>query len=194
HGWTQQAVAARLAQLTGHELPQASISAMERGFDGDRRRRFDAHELYLLSVVFDVPITYFFLPPAEPGLGVLADTGRPIAELYPTLLGLEHQLPALDERLTDIGLADPAGSNQALATIFGADHAAGNWHQHFRTWRKRRLLAIERHYGDRLDEIAEFFAVFAAEIKATGPQSYLQMKAHRDGEDVLPADAQPEEA
>ncbi len=55
-GLTQQAVADRLAELTGHQLPQASISAMERGFDGERRRRFDAHELYLLSVVFDVPI------------------------------------------------------------------------------------------------------------------------------------------
>ena len=62
-GWTQQQVADRLGPLTGHILPQASISAMERGFDGERRRRFDAHELYLLSVLFDVPIAYFFLPP-----------------------------------------------------------------------------------------------------------------------------------
>ncbi|MDQ3462970.1 MAG: helix-turn-helix transcriptional regulator, partial [Actinomycetota bacterium] len=45
-GWTQQYVAERLATLTDHLLPQASISAMERGFDGERRRRFDAHELY----------------------------------------------------------------------------------------------------------------------------------------------------
>src|SRR5713101_1047301 len=81
-GLTQQAVADKLAILTGHQLPQASISAMERGFDGERRRRFDAHELYLLSVVFDVPIAYFFLPPPGTGLEVLADTGRPVAELY----------------------------------------------------------------------------------------------------------------
>ncbi|MEZ5218548.1 MAG: hypothetical protein R2715_18640 [Ilumatobacteraceae bacterium] len=47
---------------------------MERGFDGDRRRRFDAHELYLLSVVFDVPIAYFFVPPPGTGMNVLADT------------------------------------------------------------------------------------------------------------------------
>src|SRR5277367_3065112 len=74
-GWTQQQVADRLARITGHRLPQASISAMERGFDGERRRRFDAHELYLLSVVFDVPIAYFFLPPPQ-ALGTpLADTG-----------------------------------------------------------------------------------------------------------------------
>src|SRR5438132_1654467 len=72
-GWTQQEVAERLALLTKHVLPQASISAMERGFDGDRRRRFDAHELYLLSMVFGVPIAYFFLPPPNPGAALLAD-------------------------------------------------------------------------------------------------------------------------
>src|SRR6266852_2046705 len=70
-GMTQQAVAEKLAMLTGHQLPQASISAMERGFDGERRRRFDAHELYLLSVVFNVPIAYFFIPPPSTGLAEL---------------------------------------------------------------------------------------------------------------------------
>ena len=39
-GWTQQFVAEQLGSLTGHQLPQASISAMERGFDGERRRRW----------------------------------------------------------------------------------------------------------------------------------------------------------
>src|SRR3954447_517930 len=88
-GITQQAVADRLAQLTGHQLPQASISAMERGFDGERRRRVDAHELYLLSVVFDVPIAYFFIPPPGTGVAELADTRRPVAELWRSLLGTE---------------------------------------------------------------------------------------------------------
>lgn len=194
-GWTQQAVAQRLAQLTGHELPQASISAMERGFDGDRRRRFDAHELYLLSVVFDVPIAYFFLPPPttdRPGQ-LLADTECPVSELYAALLGRDHQMPEMDQRLAEIGLGNPEQASQSLATIFGADWAANNWHEHFRTWRKKRLLAIERTYGDQLDEVAEFLATFAAEVKAVGPKAYLQMKAHREGDQVLPANAQPEE-
>ncbi len=46
NGWTQQEVADNLGRLTGHTLPQASISAAERGFDGERRQRFDAHEPY----------------------------------------------------------------------------------------------------------------------------------------------------
>lgn len=194
-GWTQQQVAQRLAMLTGHELPQASISAMERGFDGERRRRFDAHELYLLSVVFGVPIAYFFLPPpdGERGQQYLADTEAPITQLYVALLGEDHQLADLDQRLADIGITNPDQADQALAAVFGADWAAHNWHPHFRTWRKRRLLALERTYGDQLDDIADLLGTFAAELKAVGPRAYLQSKAHRAGEDPLPANTTPEE-
>jgi transcriptional regulator with XRE-family HTH domain len=184
-GWTQQSVAERLGRLTGHQLPQASISAMERGFDGERRRRFDAHELYLLSVVFDVPIAYFFVPPPGTGFEELADTHRPVSELYAALLGQEHQLAPLDERLAEIKIDNPEASDAALTAIFGADAAAGNWHDSFRTWRKKRLVEIEREYGDRLDEVASFLKEFAMNIEALGPRGYLRSMAHRAGESVL---------
>ena len=187
-GWTQQSVAERLGLLTGHQLPQASISAMERGFDGERRRRFDAHELYLLSVVFDVPIAYFFVPPPGTGFEELADTHRPVSELYASLLGQEHQLPPLDERLAEIKIE---ASDAALTAIFGADAAAGNWHDSFRTWRKKRLNEIEREYGDRLDEVALFLKEFGTKIEALGPQGYLRSMAHREGESVI--DPEPAE-
>ena len=93
NGWTQQEVADNLGRLTGHVLPQASISAMERGFDGERRRRFDAHELYLLSVLFDVPIAYFFVPPPGSERTHLADTGDWLSTLYAAVLGQERHSP-----------------------------------------------------------------------------------------------------
>lgn len=182
--WTQQEVAERLARLTNHLLPQASISAMERGFDGDRRRRFDAHELYLLATVFEVPIVYFFLPPPDTGLKELADTRRPIPELYASLLGQEWQLEPVDERLGDINISNPDASDRVLAAIFGAEGAARNWHESFRTWRKKRLNEVAREYGDRLDEVALFLAEFAERITTLGPRMYLQSQAHRDGESV----------
>lgn len=182
--WTQQEVAERLARLTNHLLPQASISAMERGFDGDRRRRFDAHELYLLATVFEVPIVYFFLPPPDTGLKELADTRRPIPELYASLLGQEWQLEPVDERLGDINVSNPDASDRVLAAIFGAEGAARNWHESFRTWRKKRLNEVSREYGDRLDEVALFLAEFAERITTLGPRMYLQSQAHRDGESV----------
>jgi transcriptional regulator with XRE-family HTH domain len=184
-GWTQQSVAERLGRVTGHQLPQASISAMERGFDGERRRRFDAHELYLLSVVFDVPIAYFFVPPPGTGFELLADTGRPVSELYASLLGQESQLAPLDDRLAEIQIGNPEESDATLAAIFGAEGASRNWHESFRTWRKKRLAEIERGYGDRLDEVALFLKEFATKIEALGPRGYLQSMAHREGESVL---------
>ncbi len=192
-GWTQQSVAERLARLTNHQLPQASISAMERGFDGDRRRRFDAHELYLLSVVFDVPISYFFVPPPEPGLALLGDTHRPVDELYPAILGHEWQLPAMDKRLAKNNLQNPEKGDRVLKAIFGAEGAARNWHQHYRTWRKKRIQVLKRQYGDGLDEVADFLGEFVEGIKALGPEGYLQSKAHRPGEEAFDPTTQTEE-
>jgi transcriptional regulator with XRE-family HTH domain len=182
-GWTQQSVAERLSRLTGHQLPQASISAMERGFDGERRRRFDAHELYLFSVVFDVPIAYFFVPPPGTGLTVLADTERPVAELYAALLGSEHQLEPLDERLAEIRINNPEQTDPVLAAVFGGpEEGAQNWHESFRTWRRKRLHEVEREYGDRLDEVAAFLQEFATKVEALGPRGYLESMSHRPGE------------
>jgi transcriptional regulator with XRE-family HTH domain len=183
-GMTQQGVADRLAGLTGHQLPQASISAMERGFDGERRRRFDAHELYLLSVVFDVPIAYFFIPPPATGLAELADTGRPVAELWRSLLGTDSQLDAVDARLAEIKIENPDAADEVLAAIFGPDGAVRNWHPHFRTWRRERLREVEVEYGDRLDEVADFLADFSAKIKGLGPAGYLRSSSYRDGEAI----------
>src|SRR3974390_1992709 len=116
-GWTQQEVADNLGRLTGHVLPQASISAMERGFDGERRRRFDAHELDLLSVLFDVPIAFFFVPPPGSERTHLADTGDWLSTLYAAVLGQERQLAPLDERLAEIGIKKHEAAHQAMVAV-----------------------------------------------------------------------------
>jgi transcriptional regulator with XRE-family HTH domain len=193
-GMTQEDVAESLARLTGHRLPQASISAMERGFDGNRRRRFDAHELYLLAVVFNVPIAYFFLPPPNTGAQVLADAQRPVSELYAWLLGKEWQLPPMDERLVDINVTNPEEVDDLLVALYGgAEEAARNWHEHFRTWRKKRLAVLAKNYGDRLDDVAEFLAEFALQVRQLGPKGYLLSQAHREGEDVSDPDSDDED-
>lgn len=193
-GWTQEDVAAGLARLTGHRLPQASISAMERGYDGDRRRRFDAHELYLLSMVFNVPIVYFFIPPPVEGYRELADTHRPLSELYVSVLGREYQLEDLDERLADLNITNPDEVDAIAAAIFGSkEDAAQNWHDHYRTWRKKRLAEMARTYGDQLDQVAEFLGKFANQITQLGPTGYLQAMAHKRGEEVDDSDLQPDE-
>lgn len=102
-GLTQDQVADRLAEFTGHRLPQASISQMERSFvDRKRRRLFNAHDLYLLSKVFEVPIVYFFLPPPICLDQTVASTGEPVSCLLDSLFGTSTSLRAVDARLVEI--------------------------------------------------------------------------------------------
>ncbi len=181
-GMTQTQVAQRLAQLTGNLLPQASISAMERGFVGDRRRRFDAHELYLLSHVFGVPIAYFFLPP--PGFeGELADTHRSTSDVYVSLLGQDWQLDDLDDRLRELKLTSPEEVTDLQAALYSEREHPHNWHQHFRTWRRRRLSALAVDRSDRLDEVAEFLVEIGTKIRELGPNGYFLSHSFEEGDD-----------
>jgi len=181
-GMTQTQVAERLAQLTGNLLPQASISAMERGFDGDRRRRFDAHELYLLSHVFGVPIAYFFLPP--PGFdGELADTHRSTSDVYVSLLGQDSQLDDLDDRLRELRLTSPEEVTDLQAALYVDGEHPHNWHQHFRTWRRRRLSALAVDRSDQLDEVAEFLVEIGTKIRELGPKGYFLSHSFEEGDD-----------
>ncbi len=178
-GWTQQYVAERLATLTDHLLPQASISAMERGFDGERRRRFDAHELYLLSKVFDVPIAYFFVPPPPTVAAgrVLANTGGPLADLYAAFLGHLTQLPALDERLTQADLGDQESTERVLGALFGATHGARGWMEHYRAWRRHGLDRLADGWGEELLAAAATLTKFAQGVQALHPEAFLADQA-----------------
>jgi hypothetical protein len=64
-GWTQEECAVHLAAHLGHQLPKASISAIERSVESDRRREFDAGELVACARPFDRPVGWFLLPPPE---------------------------------------------------------------------------------------------------------------------------------
>lgn len=108
------------------------------------------------------------------GDATLADSGRPVTELYRSLLGTDAQLDVIDERLSSIGVEDPDDASEVLTSFFGADGAAGNWHEHYRTWRADRIAQVEKDLGSGLDEAAEFLADFAARIKALGPSGYLR--------------------
>jgi len=162
-GWTQDEVAERLAQFIGRLLPKASISAMERGFLRGRVRRFDAHQLYLLAVVFDVPIAYFFVPPPGSQTAELAGTGRPLVDLLASILGTDDQLVAFDDRLGEATVANPKAGEAEPGD--GAGPGAG-WVEEFGRWRHKRM--VELAGGDRLGEIAAALTAAAAELTALG--------------------------
>src|SRR5438477_10165731 len=101
-GWTQEEFAERLERYLGNRLTQAAVSSIERAWDGDRRREFDAHELLIFSMVFDLPIIWFLLPP--PGdHRLMRATTRQVDELYMHLLGRPEQLEPVNARPRPIG-------------------------------------------------------------------------------------------
>jgi transcriptional regulator with XRE-family HTH domain len=175
YGWTQQQVAERLGRLTGRQLPQASISAMERGFDSGRRRRFDAHELYLFSELYGVPIAYFFVPPAEDATAghVLAHTGRSLCALYAAFLGRYSQLMLLDERLAQVDIGGQECTERVLSVLFGGPMGAHSWTEHYRAWRDHRIHQLAGAWGDQLVNAAALLSNFVRELRAVRPEAFL---------------------
>jgi transcriptional regulator with XRE-family HTH domain len=66
HGLTMDQAAKRLAPyLGGKPWSRAQWSAAERSITGQRTRQFHADELAAFSQAFELPIGWFFIPPAE---------------------------------------------------------------------------------------------------------------------------------
>ena len=63
-GWTQVETSERLEPYLGYRLNQAGVSAIEKTYDSERRRNIDAAEIVAFARCFNLPIGWFFLPPA----------------------------------------------------------------------------------------------------------------------------------
>jgi transcriptional regulator with XRE-family HTH domain len=86
-GLTQEEAAQRLAAFLGREWSKATFSANERSWDNaDRVKEFTADDLAAMAQAFEVPITYFFVPPGvdEDGTARLVVLGD--AVLAPQIL------------------------------------------------------------------------------------------------------------
>jgi transcriptional regulator with XRE-family HTH domain len=108
-GWTQDQAAEALAPYLGTRWSKASVSQAERSIAGRFIRNFDADEIVAFARAFELPVTWFFLPPPpwshEPGVPVKLAT--PDAEEFGAALGLlvdlvfgePHQQALLSMRL-----------------------------------------------------------------------------------------------
>ncbi len=103
-GWTQDEAAGALAPYLGKRWSKASFSQAERSVAGKFIRNFDADEIVAFARAFEVPVTWFFLPP-PPWLdtpGVPVKLATPDADRFGAALGL----------LVDLVFGDPG--QQAL--------------------------------------------------------------------------------
>lgn len=74
---TQAEVADALSAATGAKWSATTVAQAEGSVAGTRIRQFTATELVALSRIFDLPITYFFMPSSDPDIGFkTADSPR----------------------------------------------------------------------------------------------------------------------
>jgi len=169
-GWTQEELAERLEPYLGQRLTQAGVSSIERAWDGDRRREFDAHELLVFAMVFDLPILWFLLPP--PGdHRVMRSTTRPVDELYAWLLGRPDQLEPVYERLRQLGIADPTAAEETVEKITGVSAAAKQWS--YRERRKELLLALLDEHADSLDNAVDELGRWVDHLRQVGIRGFI---------------------
>ncbi len=106
--WTQQQAIDALEPHLGARWSIANYSAAERSVDGGRIRNFDADEIVAFARTFDLPITWFFMPPppwASPGVPATLQTpdaerfGAPLALLADLVFGTDEHAALLALRL-----------------------------------------------------------------------------------------------
>jgi transcriptional regulator with XRE-family HTH domain len=173
-GWTQDEAALRLEPFLGQRLRQASVSAIEGAFAGERRREFDAQEILSFACAFDVPLLWFFLPPPDDHRR-LAGTSDRVSELYLLALGREDQLEVLTERLRELGLPEPGGDDAGLERVYGAPTRATL--SDYRHRRKELLLALLDEYADGVDEQAEQIGRFFDHLRQVGIRGFVAENA-----------------
>jgi transcriptional regulator with XRE-family HTH domain len=173
-GLTQPEAAACLEPFLGQLLPQASISAIERSWGGDKRREFDAQELLAFACAFDLPLLWFFLPP--PGdTRRLQATSEHVNELYRLALGREDQLEDLYGRFRELGMAEPDAHDEAFANVMGTPTRASL--NDYRHRRRELLLALLAEHGDGVDAAADELGAFFDHLRQVGIRGLLAEKA-----------------
>lgn len=164
-GLTQDEAAVALERFLGVRLPQASISALERSYGGDKRREFDAQEILAFACAFDLPLLWFFLPPPADSRN-LQGTSDMVHELYTLALGREDQLDDLYARFRELGIPEPSPNDDTLARVFGGPTATtlGD----YRHRRKQMLLALLNDYADQVDSSADQMGRFFDHLRQVG--------------------------
>jgi transcriptional regulator with XRE-family HTH domain len=174
-GWTQEELADRLEPYLGQRLTQAGVSSMERAWDGERRREFDAHELLIFAMVFNLPILFFLLPPPGDRRRLQA-TSAQVNELYAWLLGRSGQVEPVYERLRQLGITDPTAAEETVEKITGVTSAAREWS--YRERRKELLLAILDEHADAFDKNIEELGRIVDHLRQVGIRGFVAEHTH----------------
>lgn len=126
-GWTQDEAAVALEPYLGVRWSKATFSQAERSVAGRFIRNFTADEIVAFARGFELPITWFFMPPppwaapGRPSRMVAHDDpqfGQPVAMLVDLIFGDDSQQGLLTMRLDGfLDALGPAGLTAAQGRI-----------------------------------------------------------------------------
>jgi transcriptional regulator with XRE-family HTH domain len=174
-GWTQELTADRLSPLLGQRLRQASISAIEGAYGGERRREFDAQEILAFAVCFDVPLVWFFLPPPD-DRRELAAVDEQVRHLYVLTVGREDQLDLLRDRFRELGHVQPNEDDAVAERLYGRPTPRSL--MDYQRRRKELLLALLDSHTDQLDAAAEEMGRFFDHLRQVGVRGFIAENAN----------------
>ena len=182
-GLTQQDLAKRLEQLLKKRVTQATISSLERAWDGERRREFDVHELAGYAIALDLPMLWFFLPPPD-DRRELETYPYQVQDLYLLALGRNDQLEPLYERLRQLGIRDPEPWEVTVEKIRRQPSASRRLsYRHRRTELLHALLA-ER--ADKLDGAADELGSLFDYLREVGIRGFIAEHTNDTSFSTLP--------
>lgn len=131
---TQSEAAEAIEPYVGKRWSKANFSAAERSIAGERIRQFDADEIVAFAKAFDVPVTWFFLPPApwaQNGVPVHlqhSSSTEPLAVLADLIFGDNEGRSLLELRLQyflqELGPGPLSDTQQRITQLVDAKKTA----------------------------------------------------------------------
>ena len=168
-GWTQDEAAIGLEPLLGQRLPQASISALERAYEGDRRESSTRRNPRLrpgVQLAFGM-----VLPPAawRPPHARAHDQHSQRA-LWGRVWARRPAGPVYD-RLRQLGIDEPGEVDKAIENITGK--ASRVRQTSYQQRRKEMLLALLDQYSDDVDRAADEMGAFFDHLRQVGVRGFV---------------------
>ena len=121
-GWTQEQAAAELEPYLGTRWSAATMSQVERSVAGGRIKQFSVDELVALARGFDLPMTWFLVPPREEALAGFSasdaeDGGHDLDVLVQSLVGSSDGRVTYEQALLEFSAAFGASIRSLVESI-----------------------------------------------------------------------------
>jgi len=181
-GWTQAETGERLAPYLGLRLNQAGVSAIEKTYDSDRRRNIDVAEVVAFARCFELPITWFFVPPpgrasewVEPLAGGDPLDNLPAGDLVALAIGSLAGWEAVVARIVELMRTDPDETHSALSLALAGERTS-RWEKQIDLRRQALLtVTLAERAGPGEETVAKMAELLVELVKLT-PLGFDQLR------------------